>query len=140
MLRHKAAIQCARVAFGFAGIVEEDEWERMKDVTPVSANVEKFVDEEIAHEVLSAAKHTEQAKAAPATVIDHMPVSDVPLYSLSDIYGEVYRTGVPAEEALQEITSQIASYESESVRKAYIDANRGAITALNINTQPAKAA
>jgi hypothetical protein len=28
MLRHKAAIQAARYAFGFAGIIEPDEWER----------------------------------------------------------------------------------------------------------------
>jgi phage recombination protein Bet len=34
MLRHKAAIQCARYAFGFSGILEPDEYERMKDVTP----------------------------------------------------------------------------------------------------------
>ena len=34
MLRHKATIQCARVAFGFSGIVDEDEGERMRDVTP----------------------------------------------------------------------------------------------------------
>ncbi|CAN0653149.1 Bacteriophage recombination protein [Nitratireductor aquimarinus] len=36
MLRHKAAIQCARYAFGFSGIMEPDEFERMKDVTPQS--------------------------------------------------------------------------------------------------------
>src|SRR5205085_8745151 len=29
MLRHKALIQCARYAFGFAGIVDPDEAERM---------------------------------------------------------------------------------------------------------------
>lgn len=34
MLRHKAAIQCARYAFGFSGIMEPDEYDRMKDVTP----------------------------------------------------------------------------------------------------------
>lgn len=34
MLRHKSAIQCARYAFSFAGIMDEDEYERMKDVTP----------------------------------------------------------------------------------------------------------
>lgn len=34
MLRHKAAIQAARYAFGFAGIVDEDEAHRMVDVTP----------------------------------------------------------------------------------------------------------
>lgn len=37
MLRHKAMIQCARLAFGFVGIYDEDEAERIKeaiDVTP----------------------------------------------------------------------------------------------------------
>jgi phage recombination protein Bet len=34
MLRHKAAIQAARYAFGFSGIMEPDEAERMLDVTP----------------------------------------------------------------------------------------------------------
>ncbi len=36
MLRHKALIQCARVAFGFGGIYDLDEAERIieKDITP----------------------------------------------------------------------------------------------------------
>lgn len=36
MLRHKAMIQCARLAFGFAGIYDQDEAERIveKDITP----------------------------------------------------------------------------------------------------------
>jgi phage recombination protein Bet len=37
MLRHKAMIQCARLAFGFVGIYDEDEGERVReaiDVTP----------------------------------------------------------------------------------------------------------
>ncbi|WP_371133891.1 phage recombination protein Bet [Limnobacter sp.] len=37
MLRHKAMIQCSRLAFGFVGIYEQDEAERIieaKDVTP----------------------------------------------------------------------------------------------------------
>lgn len=33
MLRHKAFIQCARVAFGFAGIFDEDEGERIIEAT-----------------------------------------------------------------------------------------------------------
>lgn len=39
MLRHKATIQCARVAFGFSGIKDEDEAERIveRDVTPPKA-------------------------------------------------------------------------------------------------------
>lgn len=34
MLRHKAAIQASRYAFGFSGIIDEDEAKRMIDVTP----------------------------------------------------------------------------------------------------------
>jgi len=33
MLRHKALIQCARLAFGFGGIYDQDEAERIVDVT-----------------------------------------------------------------------------------------------------------
>ena len=38
MLRHKALIQCARIAFGFAGIYDEDEAERIveRDITPAA--------------------------------------------------------------------------------------------------------
>ena len=34
MLRHKSLIQCSRIAFGFAGIYDQDEAERIIDVTP----------------------------------------------------------------------------------------------------------
>ena len=40
MLRHKTAIQAARYAFGFSGIMEPDEVERMTDVAQVSAPVD----------------------------------------------------------------------------------------------------
>jgi len=39
MLRHKALIQCSRVAFGFSGVVDEDEVPGMRDVTPVKSAV-----------------------------------------------------------------------------------------------------
>lgn len=45
MLRHKALIQCARLAFGFVGIYDQDEAERMveseKDITPKQEVLEK---------------------------------------------------------------------------------------------------
>ena len=37
MLRHKALIQAARIAFGFAGIYDEDEGNRMAEVPDLSA-------------------------------------------------------------------------------------------------------
>lgn len=42
MLRHKAAIQCARYAFGFSGIMDPDEVERMVDVTPRQSMAERL--------------------------------------------------------------------------------------------------
>ncbi|HEX2753678.1 MAG TPA: RecT family recombinase [Alphaproteobacteria bacterium] len=48
MLRHKAAIQCARYAFGFSGIMEPDEYDRMKDVTPVDAPPHTSLQERLA--------------------------------------------------------------------------------------------
>ena len=38
MLRHKAMIQCARLAFGFVGVYDQDEAERIveKDITPTA--------------------------------------------------------------------------------------------------------
>lgn len=41
MLRHKALIQCARVAFGFAGIIDPDEYDRMKEVKEVDVQFTK---------------------------------------------------------------------------------------------------
>ena len=40
MLRHKAAIQAARYAFGFSGIYDEDEATRIVDVTPAPQTVQ----------------------------------------------------------------------------------------------------
>lgn len=42
MLRHKAMIQCARLAFGYVGIYDQDEAERIveKDITPASEEVD----------------------------------------------------------------------------------------------------
>jgi phage recombination protein Bet len=44
MLRHKALIQCARVAFGFSGIYDEDEAERIKiaNATVVTSSKPEF--------------------------------------------------------------------------------------------------
>jgi phage recombination protein Bet len=39
MLRHKALIQCARIAFGFTGIVEPDEAERIAEIDMGAARI-----------------------------------------------------------------------------------------------------
>lgn len=45
MLRHKAAIQAARYAFGFSGIVEPDEAERAQEVTVESVPLAQIADD-----------------------------------------------------------------------------------------------
>ena len=39
MLRHKALIQCARLAFGYTGIYDQDEAERIVDINPSPSRV-----------------------------------------------------------------------------------------------------
>lgn len=62
MLRHKAMIQCARLAFGFVGIYEQDEAERIvesaspKRVDPVTGEIET-----ITFDVMAALDSVEQA-------------------------------------------------------------------------------
>lgn len=78
MLRHKALIQCARVAFGFAGIYDEDEAERIRaaqavDVTPPRTEPEKARPESRTASVVDRLK-----KAAPIDV-ETEPPADPPL-------------------------------------------------------------
>lgn len=60
MLRHKAMIQCARLAFGFAGIYDQDEAERItqgeRDVSPASAVMRGETDNPRRAELLRAAE------------------------------------------------------------------------------------
>lgn len=49
MLRHKALIQCARYAFGFSGIVDPDEGERIKEVDVTKSAKVTAVEDKIAN-------------------------------------------------------------------------------------------
>lgn len=40
MLRHKAMIQCARIAFGYGGIYDQDEAERIIEATPPARHID----------------------------------------------------------------------------------------------------
>lgn len=71
MLRHKALIQCARIAFGFAGIHDPDEVERLQEA--------ELIEEERAAEVVvepekpkAKAKHKDE----PAALRDLLPKQD----------------------------------------------------------------
>lgn len=79
MLRHKAMIQCARLAFGFTGIYDQDEAERIeendkppKNITPQNNVIDTSAVELITAEQLSQIQHlmqvtgTEEAKILAA--------------------------------------------------------------------------
>jgi phage recombination protein Bet len=44
MLRHKAMIQCARLAFGFAGIYDQDEAERIAEAAPIEGTARRVTE------------------------------------------------------------------------------------------------
>lgn len=58
MLRHKALIQCSRIAFGFSGIIDPDEAERFLSVDSIPASVEREMPR----------RRSETAKAEPAVI------------------------------------------------------------------------
>lgn len=109
MLRHKALIQCARYAFGFSGIVEQDEAERqeMIDVTPQDGN-QNFM-RNLRHELQDHinAPTKEMAKEAAAQVASGASLTKTP-FKTHTARGE-YRKNVMA--ALEKATSpeEIAS-------------------------------
>lgn len=67
MLRHKAMIQCARLAFGFTGIYEQDEAERIAESQAVkSVNPDTGEIEAVVFDVTAALAAVEQATTTDA--------------------------------------------------------------------------
>lgn len=74
MHRHKALIQCARIAFGFVGIFDQDEAERIieKDVTPIR----------------------ESAKSIGRSCLDHLSEEDrAEVEAKADEFGKCFASG-----------------------------------------------
>ncbi len=65
MLRHKALIQCARVAFGFSGIYDEDEAQRI-----VSVGTAEIVDRQPLTAQVRRASQAEPVEAVEAEIAD----------------------------------------------------------------------
>jgi hypothetical protein len=81
MLRHKALMQCARYAFGFSGVTDEDEAQAtpgLRDVTPQPEPVEILAD--------APAPKRKQAKES-ATVEAVVTPEPVPASDDADIFG-----------------------------------------------------
>lgn len=81
MLRHKAAIQAARYAFGFSGIVDEDEAARMIDVTPPQQRHPEQEQQAIEHQPGRSSRLSSIIKAngiKDAQPVEAEPVSNQP--------------------------------------------------------------
>lgn len=72
MLRHKAMIQCARLAFGFVGIYEQDEAERIIEAAPAGAptQVIKEVDTQLLARLLKRVQDANTIEALDAVWAD----------------------------------------------------------------------
>lgn len=83
MLRHKAMIQCARLAFGYTGIYDEDEAQRIveKDVTPQSENAPDITP---ALEAIENASSMEELQAAFKAAWNEHPHARVRLTAVKD--------------------------------------------------------
>jgi len=83
MLRHKAAIQAARYAFGFAGIMEPDEVERMEEVSVTQIPAAQITDERKAR----CDEAAEQYAASITAIKDAISRED--FYSAMEAWDEV---------------------------------------------------
>jgi phage recombination protein Bet len=120
MLRHKAFCQCVRIAFGFSGIYDEDEAERItssRDVTPPRAensplfkNLAAPLPQTAASPVQNPRRDGEQATQNEAAESSLFEVEAVPLVDQvkaklaaselkwSDVLGKLQESGIGGEE------------------------------------------
>lgn len=80
MLRHKAMIQCARLAFGYTGIFDEDEAQRIveRDVTPPPADARPAI------ETITNAQSMDELQAAFTSAWKEFPTARAQLTAAKD--------------------------------------------------------
>ncbi|WP_312388544.1 phage recombination protein Bet [Stutzerimonas nitrititolerans] len=80
MLRHKAMIQCARLAFGYTGIFDEDEAQRIveRDVTPAPADAQPAI------ETITNAQSMDELQAAFTSAWKEFPHTRAQLTAAKD--------------------------------------------------------
>jgi len=100
MLRHKATIQAARYAFGFSGIVDQDEAERIAGGNTVPPHTNASAGEEQINHILALASET---GTEPSKIAAAHNVPDV--YSLS---------AAAADKAIDQLTRKKARLEAEA--------------------------
>lgn len=103
MLRHKATIQAARYAFGFSGIVDQDEAERIAGGNTVPTHTNASASEEQISHILALASETgtEPSKIAAA-------------HNVPDVYSFTEKS---AEKAIDQLTRKKARQEAEATQQ-----------------------
>lgn len=93
MLRHKAMIQCARLAFGYTGIYDEDEAQRIveKDVTPAPVDAGPALD------TINNAQSMEELQAAFTAAWKELPAARAQLTAAKDERKKVLSAPIEAE-------------------------------------------
>ena len=91
MLRHKATIQAARMAFGFVGIYDQDEAQRIVegDVRVVDNPAIDAINAQIAPPPATVMEPVETPPASPRGRTRQQPVSDVPVMSYAEVRAQL---------------------------------------------------
>lgn len=93
MLRHKAFIQAARVAFGFGGLHDEDEAAQIRDVTPPPPPAPKLFSK------------PDAPTQSPAPVVE----------------ADMFAAEVPAVPLLEQVRSWLSEEDFASIRQEFLD-------------------
>lgn len=125
MHRHKALIQCARIAFGFVGIYDQDEAERLleKDITPVKQESFKSIGQ-ADNDSLS----DDDREFVGERVSEFIMLFDIPdMESANEIYDEMMACDPPFASSFKyligkERMSVLRKYRSEQKRSKMISA------------------
>lgn len=110
MLRHKAMIQCARLAFGYAGIYDQDEADRIREVDMGAA--------EVIHDESPAATKTESMRNRIAR---NRAQPEAPSAKLEDVLKafEAATTREELKKAAQSVSETLDDADKETANAAY---------------------
>lgn len=124
MLRHKAAIQGARYAFGFSGIMEPDEYDRMKDVSP---HVKTVIADPLSDEPLSTNE---------TVTVDGEIISDT---AIDNTNQETPATKFPSDAAVEggEQSPSIATLDNQSALDHLTDQDKVSLRELIVRLKAA---
>lgn len=126
MLRHKTLIQCARIALGFGGLLDEDEAERVRDGESIQnatsyagtqrAQVKRVLRDTAQHLDLP---HVDEVTPEPAPEAARDPIEGLPLGELESVLNEL-RKADSAEAALEVLDRARALPDDQRIEVAQL--------------------